>query len=103
MVHAECCGVVFADDCQNCQAGGFSLFSLGGHCSDEVARYTGNITRNTESETYPNAFRLTPGANFSTNDPEYAAAAAVAGPGVRGGAKPGVRGDDLAARLAGPG
>ena len=90
MVHAECCGP------------GFYFFFPGGHSADEIARHTGNVTRNTESEAYPNAFRLSPGANYATNNPEYAAAAG-AGPGVHGIASPGVRGDDLAACLAGLG
>ena len=109
MVHVERCGPKFADDCQNCQAGRFYLYYPAGHSPAEIAGLQAAVTRNTANEAYPNAFRLPPGSNFATNNPAYVAATAVtaghlqSGPGVHASANPGVRGEDLAACLAGPG
>ena len=106
MVHAECCGLTFADDCQNCQAGRSYLYYPAGHSPSEIAGLQAAVTRNTTNEACPNTFLLTPGANFATNNPAYVAAAAAAGhfrpPGADAhvNANPGINGVDLAARLA---
>ena len=106
MVHAECCGPTYADDCQNCQAGRFYLYYPAGHSPSEIAGLQAAVTRNTTDEAYPNTFLLSPGANFAINNPAHAAATAAAGhfrppgPGVPGNANPGINGVDLAARLA---
>ena len=78
MVHAECCGPTFAGDCQNCQADRFYLYYPAGHSPAEIAGPQAAVTRSTATEAYPNAFRLSPGSNFATNNRAYVAAAAVA-------------------------